>query len=171
MPRAINLSIRCILGVVYLEINNRSIRCILGVVYLNTINLSIYPCILGVLHLETINLGIRCIFGDIRLWVGDPSTSSCRVPLPRVLSAVRERQRRNLADFKVKRFQNLRIWYQDVTCNRSIETFLVQILVPPQTWNPKSGGAARQGRDPQDHFWQGYESLFFFFITLKPRVE
>ena len=27
-------------------------------------------------------LSIRCILGDIRLWVGDTSTSSCRVFLP-----------------------------------------------------------------------------------------
>ena len=27
---------------------------------------------------------IRCILGDIRLWVGDPSTSSCLVPLRQV---------------------------------------------------------------------------------------
>ena len=28
-----------------------------------------------------INLNIRCILGDVRLWVGDPSTSSCLVSL------------------------------------------------------------------------------------------
>ena len=32
---------------------------------------------------KTINLSIRCILGDIRLWVGDTSTSSCLVYLPR----------------------------------------------------------------------------------------
>ena len=33
------------------------------------------------------HLSIRCILGDIRLWVRDPSTSSCRVSLPRSVSA------------------------------------------------------------------------------------
>jgi hypothetical protein len=28
-------------------------------------------------------LGMRCILGDIRLWVGDPSTSCCLVSQPR----------------------------------------------------------------------------------------
>jgi len=32
------------------------------------------------------NLSIRCILGDVRLWVGDPSTSSCLVSLPLSLS-------------------------------------------------------------------------------------
>ena len=27
-------------------------------------------------------LSIRCMLGDIRLWVGDPLTTSCRVSLP-----------------------------------------------------------------------------------------
>jgi len=34
------------------------------------------------LPLEPLILSIRCILGDIRLWVGDPSTSSCLVSLP-----------------------------------------------------------------------------------------
>ena len=33
-------------------------------------------------HLLLSYLSIRCMLGDIRLWVGDPSTSSCRVSLP-----------------------------------------------------------------------------------------
>ena len=39
-----------------------------------------------------------------------------------------ERLRKNLADFNEKFFQKSRILFLDVTCNRSIETIVVQIL-------------------------------------------
>ena len=34
-------------------------------------------------------LSLRCIHGDIRIWVGDPSTSSCLVSLPSESSPLR----------------------------------------------------------------------------------
>ena len=39
---------------------------------------------LGLRHqVKVLNLSMRCLLGDVRLWVGDPSTSSCIVSLPR----------------------------------------------------------------------------------------
>ena len=69
---------------------------------------------------------------DLRLWLSGAVDFGEMLWLAVKRQAVRgglvERLRKNLADFNEKCLQKSRILYQDVTCNQSILTILVQIL-------------------------------------------